>query len=51
MRLAPIESGWTSAPLTAREVTIIVKEPLAHFRRDFEFSGVHVEDYAVSWRL
>jgi hypothetical protein len=38
-----IEAHWTSAPPSStREVTIIVKEPIAHFHRDFEVRGVHL---------
>ncbi len=44
--LNPIISHWaTSAPASAREVTIGAKEPLAHFRRDIDLHDVHLPDF------
>jgi hypothetical protein len=43
LRLDPIETHWApSLPHSAHEVTVVVKEPLAHIRRDFELRGVRV---------
>lgn len=41
LNIEPIETRWASAYAAGpapvvRDVTIIVEEPLAHFRRDFE---------------
>jgi len=48
MHLNPIETRLASAStLSTHEVTIIVSEPLAHFRRDFEVRGVHLVDFAA----
>ena len=50
LQLNPIESHWgLGAPASARDVTIVLKEPVAHFRRDFEFRGVHLADFALAW--
>ena len=47
-----METRWASAyaagpPPTkpVRDVTIIVEEPLAHFRRDFEVQGVSLNEF------
>ena len=38
-----IEAHWTSAPPSStRAVTIILKEPIAHFHREFEVQGVRL---------
>jgi hypothetical protein len=43
LRLDPIETGWSpSTPRTSGDVTIVVEEPLAHIRRDFEMRDVRV---------
>lgn len=49
--IGPVETRWASAfasgpPPNVRDVTIIVEEPLAHFRRDFEASGVPLNEFA-----
>ncbi|MBC8166491.1 MAG: hypothetical protein H7Y20_11545 [Bryobacteraceae bacterium] len=53
INIAPIETRWASTeiprpeqPNDAREVTIVSKEPLAHFRRDFEILNVDLRQYA-----
>ncbi|MEO8128676.1 MAG: hypothetical protein ABJF23_05825 [Bryobacteraceae bacterium] len=47
LRLHPMESHWSvAAPPRAKEVTIVLKEPVAHFRRDFEIRDVHLPDFA-----
>src|SRR5262249_269181 len=40
--LNPFESHWISAGARSRDVTILMKEPLAHLRRDFEVAGVRL---------
>ncbi len=47
LSIEPIETRWASAfasgpPPTVRDVTIVVEEPLAHLRRDFEARGVQL---------
>jgi hypothetical protein len=47
----PVETRWASAyaagpPPTVRDVTIIVEEPLAHLRRDFEARDVQLDQFA-----
>jgi hypothetical protein len=47
----PIETRWASAYAsgpspTVRDVTIMVEEPLEHLRRDFQASGVHLDEFA-----
>jgi len=45
----PIEAHWSvSAPPRTTEVTIVMKEPIAHFRRDFEIHNVHLPDFAFA---
>ncbi len=53
LNIDPIETRWASAyasgpPPTVRDVTIIVEEPLAHLRRDFEASAVHLDEFGPS---
>jgi hypothetical protein len=50
--LNPIETSWAPAPRTTGEVTVVVKEPLAHIRRDFELRGVRViaGNGSLPWR-
>jgi hypothetical protein len=49
--IEPVETRWASAygsgpaPIV-RDVTILTEEPLAHFRRDFETTGVRLDDFA-----
>ncbi|HYI92941.1 MAG TPA: hypothetical protein VEX68_05320, partial [Bryobacteraceae bacterium] len=50
LSLHPVETRWASAytatrPLEVREVTISIKEPTAHVRRDFELTAVHVREH------
>ncbi|MGP0073638.1 MAG: hypothetical protein ACLPWF_17115 [Bryobacteraceae bacterium] len=52
LSIEPVETRWASAyaagpPPTepVRDVTIIVEEPLAHFRRDFEAQGVPLNEF------
>jgi hypothetical protein len=50
--LNPIETRWASAyaygpPPTVRDVTIVAEEPLTHLRRDFEASGIRLNDFVV----
>jgi hypothetical protein len=49
LTLNPVETRWASAytatkPLEVREVTISLKEPIAHVRRDLELTNVPVRD-------
>ena len=51
LSLQPVETRWASAytstkPLDTREVTISLKEPVAHVRRDFELTGVNVREHS-----
>ena len=53
LNIEPIETRWASAfasgpPPTVRNVTIVVEEPLAHLRRDFEARGVQLNVAAFS---
>jgi hypothetical protein len=50
LNIEPVETRWASAfasgpPPTVRDVTIIVEEPLAHFRRDFATSSFRLYDF------
>jgi hypothetical protein len=56
LNIDPIETRWASAyasgppPFyTVRDVTIIVEEPLAHLRRDFEARDVQLDQLAYPW--
>jgi hypothetical protein len=43
LTLNQIEEHWTSPPpASATHITTIERDPLAHFRRDLEVSGVHI---------
>jgi hypothetical protein len=49
----PIDVRWASAYAsgpspTVRDVTIMVEEPLEHLRRDFQASGVRLDEFAYS---
>jgi hypothetical protein len=53
LNIEPVETRWASAyaagpPPTkpVRDVTIIVEEPLAHFRRDFEATGIPLNEFS-----
>jgi hypothetical protein len=51
LNIDPVETRWASAyasgpPPTVRDVTIVVEEPLAHLRRDFEAQGVRLDEFA-----
>lgn len=51
LSIEPVETRWASAfafgpTPTVRDVTIVVEEPLAHFRRDFEARGVPLNEFA-----
>jgi hypothetical protein len=53
LNIDPIETRWASAyasgpPPTVRDVTIVVEEPLAHLRRNFEAGGVRLDQFAYS---
>jgi hypothetical protein len=53
LSIEPIETRWASAfasgpPPTVRDVTIVVEEPLAHLRRDFEARGLQLNVAAFS---
>jgi hypothetical protein len=50
MSLDPREVRWTD-PVKTDAVTIITKKPLAHFRRNFEMSGIKLEDLENRGRL
>jgi hypothetical protein len=41
-RLDPIERSWAPPTPHSKEVTVVVKKPLEHIRRDFELHGVRV---------
>jgi hypothetical protein len=43
--LNPFERHWVSTAAAATQATIITKEPLSHFRRDFEIRDVHLTDF------
>jgi hypothetical protein len=46
MTLNPIETRWATGSVSAaNELTIIVNEALAHFRRDFDVNGVNLADF------
>jgi hypothetical protein len=52
LNIDPVETRWASAYaagpapfVPVRDVTIIVEEPLAHLRRDFEAHGVHLDEF------
>jgi hypothetical protein len=48
MNLNPIKGySVTGSPTSVSEVTFTFKEPLAHFRRDFEATGVDLDDFVV----
>jgi hypothetical protein len=51
-RLDPIETGWPPSTVRGNEATILVTEPLAHIRRDFEVRGVRLiaSDSPPPWR-
>jgi hypothetical protein len=45
LTLNPIEEHWTSpAPASATRITIVARDPLAHFRRDLDATGVYIGD-------
>jgi hypothetical protein len=49
LSIEPIEANWASAfasgpAPTVRDVTIVTEEPRAHFRRDFEETGVRLNE-------
>jgi hypothetical protein len=51
LNIDPVETRWASAyaagpPPNVRDVTIVVEEPLAHLRRDFEAQNIRLEDFA-----
>jgi hypothetical protein len=51
LSMEPVETRWASAfasgpPATVRDVTIVVKEPLAHLRREFDARGVQLDGLA-----
>jgi hypothetical protein len=51
LNIEPIETRWASAFAfgprpNVRDVTIVVEEPLAHLRRDFEARGVRLNGFA-----
>jgi hypothetical protein len=47
LSLGSIETHSTEGtPTLDREVAIIIKEPIAHLRRDFEVQGVRILDFA-----
>jgi len=49
LRINPIAAHWSvSAPPRTTEVTIVMKEPIAHFRRDFEIPKVYLRDFAFA---
>jgi hypothetical protein len=45
MEFNPFEAHWVSTPSSATQATIVTKEPLSHFRRDFEIRDVHLTDF------
>lgn len=51
LNIDPIETRWASAyasgpPPNARDVTIIVEEPLVHLRRDFQAYNIQLDQFA-----
>lgn len=53
LNLNPIETRWASSyasgpPPKVRDVTILVKEPLAHLRRDFEARGIRLSTFMLA---
>jgi len=48
MAFSPLESHWVSTPLNASTATIIAKEPLSHFEREFEVRDVHLDAFLNS---
>ncbi len=51
LNIDPVETRWASAyasgpPPTVRDVTIVLEEPLAHIRRDFEAQNVRLDEFA-----
>jgi hypothetical protein len=51
LSIDPVYTRWASAfaagpPPTVRDVTIVVEEPLAHLRRDFEAHDVQLDQFA-----
>jgi hypothetical protein len=54
LEIEPVETRWASGFAASirpnvRDVTIIVKEPLAHFRRDFAAGNVPLDDFDPAW--
>jgi hypothetical protein len=47
LKFNPFESHWATGAPSTREVTIQPKEPLTHFRRDFEFHDVRLADFTA----
>jgi hypothetical protein len=52
LNIDPVETRWASAyaagpPPVVRDVTIVVQEPVAHVRRDFEAREIQLTDLAV----
>jgi hypothetical protein len=53
LNIEPVETRWASAfasgpPPTVHDVTIVVKEPLVHLRRELEARGVRLDELAFS---
>jgi hypothetical protein len=53
LNIDPVETRWASAyaagpPPNVRDVTIVVEEPLAHLRRDFQAQNVRLDEFAYS---
>jgi hypothetical protein len=53
LNLNPIETRWASSyasgpPPNVPDVTIVVKEPLAHLRRDFEARGIRLSAFMLA---
>jgi hypothetical protein len=51
LNIDPVETRWASAyasgpPPNVRDVTIVVEQPLAHLRRDFQVQNVRLDEFA-----
>jgi hypothetical protein len=42
---SPLESHWVSTPLSANSATIVTKQPLSHFERDFDVTNIHLDAF------
>jgi hypothetical protein len=42
---SPLEAHWVSTPLSANSATIVTKQPLSHFERDFDVTNIHLDAF------